>query len=241
MRTLFISDIHLSPTRPQLTHALIDFLEQQAMNAEALYILGDLFDFWIGDDDQSEFATQILNALKAVADSGVKCCFVSGNRDFLVGRGFARRTGFQLLDEVSKIDLYGTPTVILHGDTLCLEDIGYLAFRTKVRQPWLQWLFNRLPFVWRRKIVARVQISAKSEKSTKSYDIMDVTQQEVVRVMNENQVNLMIHGHTHRPDIHSFEVQQQQCTRVVLGDWGKNLSYFEVKPDGYQLISCKIE
>ncbi len=240
MRTLFISDIHLSPSQPGLTKAFIDFLEQQTDNTDALYILGDLFDFWIGDDDSGDFAISIMQSLKAVSDKGVKGYFVQGNRDFLVGKRFSRKTGFKLLDDISTVDLYGTQAVILHGDTLCLEDTGYLAFRAKVHQPWLQWIFNRLPFSVRKKIVASIQNSAKSEKSTKSYDIMNVTQDEVIRVMNQHNVDLMIHGHTHRPDIHNFHSSDNLRTRIVLGDWGKDVSYLEITPAGYRLISYPI-
>ncbi len=240
MRTLFISDIHLSEARPDLTQAFIQFLHTDAMNADSLYILGDLFDFWIGDDDPSEFSHTIQQAIRKVSDHGVACFFIHGNRDFLIGTKFKQTTGMTVLDEISCINLYGSKVVILHGDILCLEDERYLSFRAKVHQPWLQWCFNLLPFFVRQHIVSKIQVGTRSDKSTKPYDIMDVNQQEVVRVMDENNVKMMIHGHTHRPNIHEFCQSNNQYTRIVLGDWGNELSYLEFTQTGYQLKSCTI-
>jgi UDP-2,3-diacylglucosamine hydrolase len=240
MRTLFISDIHLSESRPDLTQAFIQFLQTDAMQADSLYILGDLFDFWIGDDDSSEFAHIIQQAIRKVSDHGVSCFFIHGNRDFLIGTKFEQATGMALLDEVSCIDLYGSKVVILHGDLLCLEDERYLSFRAKVHQPWLQWCFNQLPFFVRQRIVSKVQVGIKSDKSTKSYDIMDVTQQEVLRVMDKYHVKMMIHGHTHRPSIHEINQSNHYYTRIVLGDWGNELSYLEFTQTGYRLKSRTI-
>lgn len=213
-------------------------MKNEAVEADALYVLGDLFEFWIGDDDTSDFAQSIRQAFVDLVAHGVPCYFTQGNRDFLVGKRFAKQTGVQLLEEVEVIDIYGQKAVVLHGDTLCTEDVKYLAFREKVHQPWLQWIFNRIPFFIKKKIVAKVQSDIKDDKQTKSLDIMDVTQSEVEKVMKDNQVDLMIHGHTHRPNVHRFKNAENQVqTRIVLGDWYTQGSVLVVKPDGFELQS----
>ncbi|MGD8122723.1 UDP-2,3-diacylglucosamine diphosphatase [Vibrio sp. TRT 2004] len=219
MTTLFISDLHLSPTTPETTSCFIRFMREEAIHADALYVLGDLFEFWIGDDDRSEFASSIRDEFKRLTDHGVACFFTQGNRDFLVGRRFAKQTGVTLLGDETVIDLYGTKAVVLHGDTLCTDDVKYLEFRAKVHQPWLQWIFNHIPMFIKKKIVSKVQSDIKDDKKTKSLDIMDVTQGEVEKVMTEYNVELMIHGHTHRPNVHTFEQGNRVYTRIVLGDW----------------------
>ncbi|WP_038176933.1 UDP-2,3-diacylglucosamine diphosphatase [Vibrio pacinii] len=219
MTTLFISDLHLSPATPATTDCFVRFMRQEAIHAEALYVLGDLFEFWIGDDDRSEFAEQIRAEFKTLTDSGVACFFTQGNRDFLVGKRFSRQTGVTLLGDETVIDLYGRKALVLHGDTLCTRDVKYLEYRKKVHQPWLQWLFNRIPMRYKKKIVSKIQSDIKTDKQTKSLDIMDVTQSEVEHVMQAYNVYLMIHGHTHRPNVHTFESDQTICTRIVLGDW----------------------
>lgn len=219
MTTLFISDLHLSPATPATTDCFVRFMRQEAIHAEALYVLGDLFEFWIGDDDRSEFAEQIRAEFKTLTDSGVACFFTQGNRDFLVGKRFSRQTGVTLLGDETVIDLYGRKALVLHGDTLCTRDVKYLEYRKKVHQPWLQWLFNRIPMRYKKKIVSKIQSDIKTDKQTKSLDIMDVTQSEVEHVMQAYNVDLMIHGHTHRPNVHTFESDQTICTRIVLGDW----------------------
>ncbi|NVD06269.1 UDP-2,3-diacylglucosamine diphosphatase [Vibrio sp. JPW-9-11-11] len=219
MTTLFISDLHLSPSTPATTECFVRFMRQEAVKADALYVLGDLFEFWIGDDDRSQFANQIRAEFKNLTDSGVPCYFTQGNRDFLIGQRFSRQTGVKLLGDETVIDLYGRKALVLHGDTLCTQDVKYLEYRKKVHQPWLQWVFNRIPMSIKKKIVSKVQSGINTEKQTKSLDIMDVTQSEVELVMQSHQVDLMIHGHTHRPNVHTFERNQKAYTRIVLGDW----------------------
>ncbi|GAB2664862.1 UDP-2,3-diacylglucosamine diphosphatase [Vibrio panuliri] len=219
MTTLFISDLHLSADTPDINACFERFMREEAIHADALYVLGDLFDFWIGDDDNSEFAKRVRAEFKRLTDSGVPCFFTKGNRDFLVGKRFAKQTGMVLLGDETVIDLYGRKAVILHGDTLCTDDHQYLAFRAKVNQPWLQWLFNRLPMAAKRPIVRKVQSDARDTKKDKSFDIMDVTQSEVEKVLLQHHADLMIHGHTHRPNVHTFAVDGQEMTRIVLGDW----------------------
>lgn len=238
MTTLFISDLHLSPSRPDISECFFSFMENDAIHADALYVLGDLFEFWIGDDDNSPFNQSIKTAFKKLANSGVPCYFIQGNRDFLIGKRFATESAMTLLPEVSIIDLYGHKAVIMHGDTLCIDDHKYQAYREKVHLPWLQFLYNRLPLFVKKKIVSKIQSDIGEEKKEKSLEIMDVNQQEVERVMDHYNVDLMIHGHTHRPDIHHFSTSSGEKQRVVLGDWyqqGSILSFSSA--DSYQLKS----
>jgi UDP-2,3-diacylglucosamine hydrolase len=194
-------------------------MRSEAIHADALYVLGDLFEFWVGDDDRTSFADQIRSEFKALTRSGVSVFFIQGNRDFLLGKRFCEETGITLLSDVCTIDLYGRKVVILHGDTLCIDDVKYQEFRKTVHKPWLQWLFNRIPWFVKKRIVAKVQSDIRDDKKTKSLDIMDVNQDEVERVMSQNGVNLMIHGHTHRPNRHYFDKNGVEYTRIVLGDW----------------------
>ncbi|MGR5537984.1 UDP-2,3-diacylglucosamine diphosphatase [Vibrio campbellii] len=219
MTTLFISDLHLTPARPDITECFVTFMRSEAIHADALYVLGDLFEFWVGDDDRTSFADQIRSEFKALTRSGVSVFFIQGNRDFLLGKRFCEETDITLLSDVCTIDLYGRKVVILHGDTLCIDDVKYQEFRKTVHKPWLQWLFNRIPWFVKKRIVAKVQSDIRDDKKTKSLDIMDVNQDEVERVMSQNGVNLMIHGHTHRPNRHYFDKNGVEYTRIVLGDW----------------------
>lgn len=235
MATLFISDLHLTPSRPDITESFTKFMDTQAVKADALYVLGDLFEFWIGDDDDSDFSIAIKNQFKALVESGVPCFFIQGNRDFLVGKRFEKETGMTLLDEVCVIDLYGEQAVILHGDTLCTDDIKYQAYREKVHQPWLQWIYNRLPLSLKKKIVSKVQSDIGEEKKEKSLDIMDVNQETVERVLAKHNTSLMIHGHTHRPNVHKFSVKGTECTRIVLGDWYEQCSILSYSKGSFSL------
>ncbi|CAH0539417.1 UDP-2,3-diacylglucosamine diphosphatase [Vibrio marisflavi] len=235
MTTLFISDLHLSPNTPETTDCFIKFMHNEATQAEALYVLGDLFEFWIGDDDNSEFATKIKLEFKHLVASGIPCFFIRGNRDFLVGKRFSKQTGVQLLEQETIIDLYGKKAVILHGDTLCTRDVSYLEYRKKVHLPWLQWLYNRTPFFIKKKIVSKIQSDIKQDKNTKSLEIMDVTPSEVESVMEKHNVDLMIHGHTHRPNIHRINSTKEEKTRIVLGDWYTQGSVLVYDKNGYDL------
>jgi len=210
-------------------------MRTEAPKADALYVLGDLFEFWVGDDDKTPFANKIRTEFKALTDSGVRVFFIQGNRDFLLGKRFCKQTGITLLDDVCTIELYGKKAVILHGDTLCTDDVDYQKFRKTVHQPWLQWVFNHIPWFIKKKIVAKVQSDIRDDKSNKSLDIMDVNQSEVENVMSQYCVDLMIHGHTHRPDTHHFDVNGVKKTRIVLGDWYTQGSVLQVNSDGFLL------
>ncbi|WP_318459433.1 UDP-2,3-diacylglucosamine diphosphatase [Photobacterium leiognathi] len=235
MTTLFISDLHLSASRPDMTDCFLRFMAEDTANIDALYVLGDLFEMWIGDDEESPFLQQIKQAFKTLTDSGIPCYFVHGNRDFLIGKRFSQQTGVQLLPEHSVVDLYGKPTLILHGDTLCIEDEAYQRYRKKVHNKFIQWLFFRIPLSKRIQIGEKFRNNSSKNNQMKSQSIMDVTASEVVRVMKEFHVDQMIHGHTHRPDIHSLTVDDKPATRIVLGDWYEHGSVLVVTPDDYQL------
>jgi UDP-2,3-diacylglucosamine hydrolase len=222
MTTLFISDLHLQPSQPELLRACLDWLETTARGADALYLLGDIFEAWIGDDDDAPWLETFSTALRSIRETGTAIYFMHGNRDFLVGKQFAERCGVQLLPEAIVIDLYGHPTLLMHGDTLCAEDREYLAFRAQVRNPqWQQMVLSKsLPE--RRTLAASLREQSKMAGSNKAEDIMDVTPAEVVRVMEAGGVNRLIHGHTHRPARHSISVSGKPSERIVLGDWRAN-------------------
>ena len=236
MATLFIADLHLQTEEPAITAGFLRFLQGEARQADALYILGDLFEAWIGDDDPNPLHQQIASAIKAVVDAGVPCYFIHGNRDFLVGQRFARQSGMLLLTEEERLDLYGREVLIMHGDTLCTDDPGYLAFRAKVHTPWIQRLFLALPLLIRRRIAARMRADSKAANSSKSMDIMDVNPQAVVDVMERHHVQWLIHGHTHRPAVHELQANDQPAWRVVLGAWHSEGSMVKVTPDDVELI-----
>ncbi|EPX2834685.1 UDP-2,3-diacylglucosamine diphosphatase [Klebsiella variicola] len=236
MATLFIADLHLQSEEPAITAGFLRFLQGEARQADALYILGDLFEAWIGDDDPNPLHQQIASAIKAVVDAGVPCYFIHGNRDFLVGQRFARQSGMLLLTEEERLDLYGREVLIMHGDTLCTDDPGYLAFRAKVHTPWIQRLFLALPLLIRRRIAARMRADSKAANSSKSMDIMDVNPQAVVDVMERHHVQWLIHGHTHRPAVHELQANGQPAWRVVLGAWHSEGSMVKVTPDDVELI-----
>ncbi|MCG7587186.1 UDP-2,3-diacylglucosamine diphosphatase [Photobacterium sp. OFAV2-7] len=235
MTTLFISDLHLSAERTDITDCFLTFMKEEATGVDALYVLGDLFEMWIGDDDDSPFHQQIKSAFRQLTESGVPCYFIHGNRDFLVGKRFSRETGVKLLPEHSVIDLYGTPTLILHGDTLCTLDEDYQRYRKKVHNRFIQWLFFRLPLSYRQKIGNKMRSNSSMTNQEKSQDVMDVTPDEVEKIMAQYQVTAMIHGHTHRPAVHRLSVGSQPASRTVLGDWYDHGSVLVCTPDGCQL------
>ncbi len=219
MSTLFISDLHLHETRPQITRAFFHFLHTQALGAEQLYILGDFFDAWIGDDDDNALNAEIATELKKLSSAGTQIFLMHGNRDFLLGEKFAAQAGAQLIAEGTVIDLYGCPTLLLHGDNLCTDDKDYIAFRQQVRSPQWQQQILAQPLAARRALAAQLREKSQAMNSLKAEDIMDVSQADVIRVMQNAEVTRLIHGHTHRPARHTLEVNLKSAERIVLGDW----------------------
>lgn len=233
MFSLFISDLHLDNKRPDILRAFLHFLEHDAPQAEALYILGDLFEAWVGDDDNDPAVDEIRQALRAVSDSGTALYFQHGNRDFLIGQRFAEQTGATLLPEEYALDLYGTPTLLMHGDSLCTGDTEYIKFReTQARNPEWQAQLLAQPLAARKQLAQGMREQSQSANANKADNIMDVTPDEVVRVMDKHGAELLIHGHTHRPAIHEVDAKRQ---RMVLGDWDKKLWLIEASKKGIGL------
>lgn len=223
MSSWFIADLHLDATRPGAIRLLLDLLGQIEGRADALYILGDLFEYWVGDDvlaapDTTPFQPVLLG-LRQVSDSGVKLYFQHGNRDFLVGEQFAEATGCTLLPEQQVIDLYGTPTLLLHGDTLCTDDVEYQQVRKLFRNPQWQQQFLALPLAERIRQAEAMRAQSRQSMQGKAEVILDVNQQAVEAALRVSSVLRMIHGHTHRPSVHDFVLDGQAMQRIVLGDW----------------------
>lgn len=217
--SLFVSDLHLAPERPGTVELFLGFLRGRARAAERLYILGDLFDAWIGDDDNSPPGPAVRGALRDLVAAGVPCLLMHGNRDFLIGRRFARDTGCTLLRDPTRADLGGTATLLMHGDLLCTDDVPYQRFRRRVRNPLVQRLFLWKPLAARRAMAADYRRKSGAATATKPEHIMDVNQQAVERAMRRSRVLRLIHGHTHRPADHVFQLDGREVTRSVLAEW----------------------
>ncbi|MGH8726746.1 MAG: UDP-2,3-diacylglucosamine diphosphatase [Burkholderiales bacterium] len=223
---LFISDLHLSPERPQITRQFLDFLRDTAQGASALYILGDLFDAWAGDDDlDAPLHREIADSLRQLRESGPRLYLMHGNRDFLFGAKFAQACGAELLSDPTLIDLFGTRTLLMHGDLLCTDDVAYQNFRAKVRHPVVQALFRLQPLALRKRLIGKLRSTSESAKSGKSEVIMDVSVETVEKVLRENGCPRLIHGHTHRPARHVHRIDGRECERWVLSDWYERGSY----------------
>jgi len=236
--TLFISDLHLDGERPDITAQFLDFLEREARQAAALYILGDLFEAWIGDDDPDPDKQRVIAALKSLTGGGVPVYFIHGNRDFLIGRRFAKETGVKLLADGTMVDLYGKRVLLMHGDTLCIDDPDYQRLRRIVRNPLVQFVLRSLSLRQRQKLAAKMR--AGSKKHIESMDrtrpqIMDVNQGAVCRAFEQERADVIVHGHTHRPAIHDVEVGGNVAKRIVLGDWYEQGSVLRWNEQGFEL------
>ncbi|MFT5605805.1 MAG: UDP-2,3-diacylglucosamine hydrolase [Paracoccaceae bacterium] len=241
MPSVFISDLHLDTKRPDILRAFLSFLEVDAPQAEALYILGDLFEAWIGDDDDAELALTCQQALRKLSESGTQLFFMHGNRDFLLGERFARATGGQILPDPSVVDLYGTPTLLMHGDSLCTSDSGYMTMREQLRSSeWQQNLLSQ-PLDARRQLAQQLRMASAEANSNKAEDIMDVTPEAVVDAMRQHQCRRLIHGHTHRPKVHDVALDGQPAVRIVLGDWDQRLWFLRVTATSCSLDHRPVE
>ncbi|MEI2680284.1 UDP-2,3-diacylglucosamine diphosphatase [Erwinia aphidicola] len=232
--TLFIADLHLCTEEPAITAGFLHFLRREAQHADALYILGDLFEAWIGDDDPNPLHADVATALRQL---NIPCYFIHGNRDFLVGKRFARAAGMTLLPQEQVLELYGRRVLIMHGDTLCTDDEGYQRYRQKVQQRWLQRVFLALPLFVRQRIARKMRNGSKQANRNKDLAIMDVNPQAVVDAMSRHQVPCLIHGHTHRPAVHALNINGLPAERLVLGAWHEEGSMIKVGPDEIALIS----
>jgi len=238
MTTLFISDLHLDPERPAITELFGRFVDEEARGADALYILGDLFESWVGDDDPSEAGAFVADRLGALAKSGVPVSFIRGNRDFLVGAAYARRAGMRILPDPAVVVLYGKPALLMHGDLLCTDDVAYQQFRTQTRDPdWQarflsQSLAARIAFAAQARAASRAHQSGLQARGTME-TITDVAPATVAAMFSRCGIDTLIHGHTHRPAVHEGE----GGTRIVLGDWYEQGSVLRVAQDGMRLES----
>ncbi|HJP39224.1 MAG: UDP-2,3-diacylglucosamine diphosphatase [Gammaproteobacteria bacterium] len=240
MATLFISDLHLHPSRPAVTNRFLRFLEESATTTSALYILGDLFEVWIGDDDPDPHQRRIIKALRQFTDTGPECFFARGNRDVIIGRRFCTETGARLLEASTVIELYNTRVLISHGDELCTHDRAYQRFRRRARSPMWQALFLALPLPARNYLAQYLRRRSIADTALKPEDIIDVSQQAVADAFAEHRVTVMIHGHTHRCKIHNQEVFSKPQIRIVLGDWHEEGSTLRWDESGYRLETLTI-
>ena len=238
MTILFISDLHLSPQRPEVTRAFVHFIETQASAAKALFVLGDLFEAWIGDDDNCPTGIEVQRAFKQLTDKGIALFIQHGNRDFFLGKRFCKATGATLLADEHLVEFNDQEVLVMHGDTLCTDDIDYIRFRQRIRHPISKFLLQLLPLKVRQKLAHNMRAKSKAANANKPSEIMDVNLIAVEQAMSKHQVNTLIHGHTHRPNRH----QHTHGERIVLGDWHDlgwyviwdtnvlELNHFEIPP-----------
>lgn len=240
MTLLFVSDIHLSESRPEITESFEELLATEARRADGVYILGDLFEFWAGNDAASPFEQSVIKALRALADTGVPIFFMHGNRDFLIDREFATSTGCHLLPDPSVITLGDTRVALSHGDLLCTDDKAYQRFRRIVHNRWIQRAFLALSASRRRALAARIRARTRLATQGKPAAIMDVNPRAVVRLMESLEVRWLIHGHTHRPGIHHHVEPPHTLHRVVLGDWYRHPSILRIERGSLSLDDPRV-
>ena len=237
MAVVFASDVHLAPERPDISKRFFSFLEKQAGRVDALYLLGDLFEAWVGDDDDDEFAELVKKNLRALSDSGVAVYLMHGNRDFLIGKQFAAASGCQLIDDPARLELYGETLLLSHGDALCTDDLEYQEFRKEVRDPQWQEQFLRKSLAERRDFARQARDASTQHQQQQSVEIGDVNQQAVETLIAEQQVSLLLHGHTHRPAVHDFKLSNgTDARRIVLGAWYEQGSMVRWDENGIELI-----
>ena len=236
-RVLFISDLHLDPAQPEIARQFLDFLDGEARRADELYILGDLFEVWLGDDDPDPAVRTIVDALRRLTDAGVRCSFMHGNRDFLVGERFARETGCRLLADGTVTDVLGERVLLMHGDVLCTDDHSYQRLRRILRNPVVLWLVRHLSLAQRRRLAQRLRAGSRMHVGTTAPEIMDVNADAVAATMRAAGVRTLVHGHTHRPAVHSLDLDGTPARRIVLGDWYTQGSVLDWGLDGPQLRS----
>ena len=234
---LLISDLHLEEERPDITRAFLDLLHGRARGAQALYILGDFFEAWIGDDGMTPFQRSICAALRELSDSGTAIFIMHGNRDFLIGKAFCKAAGATLLKDPSVVQLAGEPVLLMHGDSLCTRDLGYMKLRRILRNPIVLFILRHLPLRTRHRLARKLRSESRAQTRMKANDIVDVTPEEVPRVMQQFGVRTLVHGHTHRPAIHKLQIGEQAAKRIVLGDWDKQGWALQADEQGFQLAA----
>lgn len=232
---LLISDLHLQEERPDITRAFLDLLEGRARQAQALYILGDFFEAWIGDDAMTPYQASICQALRALSDSGTQIFLMHGNRDFLIGQAFCKTAGCTLLNDPCVVEMGGEPVLLMHGDSLCTRDLAYMKLRRYLRNPLSLWILRHLPLSTRQKLARKLRSESRTQTRMKANDIVDVTPEEVPRIMQQHAVRTLVHGHTHRPAIHKLALGNTPARRIVLGDWDRQGWALQVDEQGFQL------
>ncbi|WJM94596.1 UDP-2,3-diacylglucosamine diphosphatase [Pseudomonas defluvii] len=232
---LLISDLHLQEERPDITRAFLDLLEGRARQAQALYILGDFFEAWIGDDAMTPYQASICQALRALSDSGTQIFLMHGNRDFLIGQAFCKAAGCTLLNDPCVVEMGGEPVLLMHGDSLCTRDLAYMKLRRYLRNPLSLWILRHLPLSTRQKLARKLRSESRTQTRMKANDIVDVTPEEVPRIMQQHAVRTLVHGHTHRPAIHKLALGNTPARRIVLGDWDRQGWALQVDEQGFQL------
>ena len=235
MTTLFVADLHLDAASPEIARQFHAFLAGEARSADALYILGDLFEAWLGDDDPDPAARATVAALRSLVDSGVRCFVMHGNRDFLIGERFCRETGAILLADGVVVELYGERMLLMHGDALCTEDVSYQRLRRIVRNPIVRWILRNMSLDRRRALARRMRAGSRAHIGVTPAEIMDVNTAAVAQALREAGVATLIHGHTHRPAVHGLSVDDNPARRIVLGDWYTQGSVLVWSRDGFQL------
>ncbi|MEM8982000.1 MAG: UDP-2,3-diacylglucosamine diphosphatase [Pseudomonadota bacterium] len=234
MATFFISDLHLDPSAPEIGQQFLAFLTDAGRNADALYILGDLFEVWVGDDDDAPYTDAMVTAIRDYSES-IPTFFMRGNRDFLIGERFATRTGVTVLDDPAVITLNEQPVLLSHGDQYCTDDVAYQAFRQQSRDPTWQQQILSLPLADRRVLAESLRQQSQHAMSGKDAAIMDVNAAAITAALRAADVTTMLHGHTHRPTVHRFLCDGAPCTRIVLGDWYDQASFLRWDSGGFEL------
>ena len=235
MTVLFVSDLHLDPERPRSIDTFVRFVNSEVIYAERLFILGDLFEVWIGDDENDPRLEPVLEALTSLKAYEVPCYVMHGNRDFLLGDAFSERTGCRIMSDYVTVDVCGKSMLLTHGDLLCTDDVPYMHLRSTVRDPAWQGSFLRKSIAERRELAASMRAQSKTETASKPSDIMDVNQRTVEETMRSHGVLYLVHGHTHRPGVHRFELDGENATRIVLGDWYDQPTVLQWDNRGFKL------
>ncbi|WP_342242946.1 UDP-2,3-diacylglucosamine diphosphatase [Pseudomonas sp. OTU5201] len=230
---LLISDLHLEEERPDITRAFLSFLQTRAPRAEALYILGDFFEAWIGDDAMTPFQHAIARELRTLADGGTRIYVMHGNRDFMIGNDFCREAGCTLLPDPSLVQMNGEPVLLMHGDSLCTQDEAYMRLRRWLRNPVTLFILRHLPLATRHKLARKLRKESRMQTRQKAAEITDVTLEEIPRILRQHGVRTLIHGHTHRPGIHELDLDGQSARRIVLGDWDRQGWALQVDEQGF--------
>ncbi len=239
MTTIFLSDIHVSNEHPEISKQLKEFLLKEESKTNAIYVLGDLFEYWLGDDDPNPLFKEIKQIFKKLSDKNISIFFIHGNRDFLIGESFAKETGCQILHDPYVIDLFGEKVLLSHGDIFCTDDKEYQLFRNQTRDPaWKESILSK-SLSFREEFAKQARLESSKHTSSKKNEIMDVNKDEILKMYEKYNVDIIIHGHTHRPAIHDVFFNEKNYKRIVLGDWYEQGSILRFNEKGFELIQLE--